>query len=770
MKKGFETETGSDSSSSQEARGNRTESRTPPGGFVPPEPEQLAKQFPQLEILDLLGRGGMGAVYKARQPQLDRFVALKILPAQIGEDPQFAERFTREARALAKLNHPNIVAVYDFGTTEEGLFYFIMEFVDGPNLRHVIQGKELSPEQALAIVPQICDALQYAHEEEVVHRDIKPENVLLDKKGRVKIADFGLAKLLGVDTGGFTLTGTQQVMGTPHYMAPEQFDNPLAVDHRADIYSLGVVLYEMLTGELPIGRFAPPSQKVQIDVRLDEVVLKTLENKPDLRYQHASEVKTDVERCSRAAATTDREATVREAITSSFPPGHAPRLLFMAIGACTSGIVVLVGLGLVLYGFLAERRGSPEFWGWMGIGLGCAGGGAGGLFSSYRQYRHFSRIGEREPQQIGNPKKALAGLAVGMVVCGLLALVGLVLVPVALMTQTIGSNEFWGFIGAALGCGLGGLGGLAGTWNSYRRLEGAPDLMDEPGWTWFDVGVLIVALLGISILVGAFIFSPVSGWSSGASAYSLILMGGIFTWVGGQSLLIRVLSRRARRQETGSIEESAGEAQVTSTSKDLSISVPSTPGVGAAIKRRWLRWYASKTPNGMRTIKAALKVATVLCIWAWLFPSIDLQYDGSGSWSMGFPTPWFTIKQFSPGESNSEMGGIYFWSLSWLFMIGYALALKGYSAIKKSETDPDSKSHLRSFEYFVNGTIVFLLLIFGISLTVGLIKRDKRAEAFYQPQVISEDTALVKGLNGHTISKKVRHGWPKGAEATQPND
>jgi hypothetical protein len=266
-----------------------------PSGFRPPEPAELGSQFPQLEVLELLGRGGMGAVYKARQPGLDRLVAVKILPPEAGADPAFAERFTREARAMARLSHPNIVAVHDFGRTSDGLFYFIMEYVDGVNLRQAIRSGSISPKDALAIVPQICDALQFAHDEGIVHRDIKPENVLLDKRGRVKIADFGLAKLLGHAPGDVSLTGTQQVMGTLRYMAPEQMEGTKAVDHRADIYSLGVVFYELLTGEVPVGRFAPPSKKVEIDVRLDEVVLRALEEKPEQRYQHASEVKTEVE-------------------------------------------------------------------------------------------------------------------------------------------------------------------------------------------------------------------------------------------------------------------------------------------------------------------------------------------------------------------------------------------------------------------------------------------------------------------------------------------
>ena len=266
--------------------------------FTPASPAGLAPRFPQLEILELLGQGGMGAVYKARQPGLDRLVALKVLPPGIGYDAAFAERFKREARSLARLNHPNIVAVYDFGEAA-GLYYFVMEYVDGVNLRQMERAERLAPREALGIVVQVCEALQFAHDEGIIHRDIKPENILLDKKGRVKIADFGLAKLLAKAPTDFTLTQPEQRMGTPAYMAPEQLERPAEVDQRADIYSLGVVFYEMLTGELPLGRFAPPSQKFQVDVRLDEVVLKALEKEPARRYQHASEVKTDVEEISR---------------------------------------------------------------------------------------------------------------------------------------------------------------------------------------------------------------------------------------------------------------------------------------------------------------------------------------------------------------------------------------------------------------------------------------------------------------------------------------
>jgi serine/threonine protein kinase len=280
----------------------RPSTMTPlPGPFVAPEPAELAKHFPQLEILVLLGQGGMGAVYKARQMKLDRLVALKILPPTWGQDPAFAERFTREARALARLSHPNIVSIHDFGESG-GLFYFIMEFVDGASLRQVLLEGRLTPAESLKIVPQLCDALQYAHDEGLVHRDIKPENILLDRRGRVKIADFGLAKLVGTAPAQYTLTGSRQVMGTPHYMAPEQMEKPQTVDHRADIYSLGVVFYEMLTGELPLGRFAPPSHKAAVDGRLDDIVLRALAKEPRERYQKISELKADVDGSAGGAA------------------------------------------------------------------------------------------------------------------------------------------------------------------------------------------------------------------------------------------------------------------------------------------------------------------------------------------------------------------------------------------------------------------------------------------------------------------------------------
>lgn len=266
-----------------------------------PSLERVAAAFPQLEVAELVGRGGMGFVFKARQPHLDRWVALKLLPDKLARDPQFAERFNREGRVLAKLNHPNIVSVFDFGQTPD-FYYLLMEYVDGVNLRQAMQAGRFSPAEALTIVPKICEALQYAHEQGVLHRDIKPENILLDAKGRVKIADFGIAKLVGEVKPEVTLTGTGAALGTLHYMAPEQLETPAKVDHRADIYSLGVVFYEMLTGELPIGRFAPPSERTPVDAKVDEVVFRALEKDRDKRFQSAGEVKQTVEHLTSSGA------------------------------------------------------------------------------------------------------------------------------------------------------------------------------------------------------------------------------------------------------------------------------------------------------------------------------------------------------------------------------------------------------------------------------------------------------------------------------------
>jgi serine/threonine protein kinase len=262
--------------------------------WEPPTIAEAARLFPNYKVLDVLGRGGMGAVYKAVQTALDRVVAIKLLPLEISIDRDFADRFVREARTMAKLNHPNIVSVFDFGTTTEGHLYFVMEFVEGTTLHHLIKTTGLKPTQCLELIVSVCEALQYAHGEGVVHRDIKPANVLVDTKGRVKVADFGLARMDSPTSEQWGQTMTGMVLGTPDYMAPEQKQGS-RVDHRADIYSLGVMLYEMLCGQIPQGIFAPPSQRVTVDERVDQVVIRAMQQEPDRRYANTAEMKSEVE-------------------------------------------------------------------------------------------------------------------------------------------------------------------------------------------------------------------------------------------------------------------------------------------------------------------------------------------------------------------------------------------------------------------------------------------------------------------------------------------
>jgi len=263
------------------------------GIWQAPTVEALQAMLPQYEILEILGRGGMGAVYKGRQKSLKRLVAIKILPPEAADDEmKFIERFEQEAQTMAAMNHPAIVSVYDFGETADGLLYFIMEYVDGTDVHKMIQASgPLGDDYALAITAHVCDALAYAHSRGVVHRDIKPANILIDQEGRVKVADFGLAKMNDPAlTSG--LTRSNMAMGTPDYVAPEALAMGMVVDHRADLYAVGVMLYQMLTGEVPRGLFKLPSQKgLGCDPRFDEIICKAMEADREERYQSAMDVR-----------------------------------------------------------------------------------------------------------------------------------------------------------------------------------------------------------------------------------------------------------------------------------------------------------------------------------------------------------------------------------------------------------------------------------------------------------------------------------------------
>jgi uncharacterized protein YndB with AHSA1/START domain/predicted Ser/Thr protein kinase len=275
-----------------------------PAGFTPPTPAELAVRFPNLEVIELLGHGGMGIVYKGRQPFLDRLVAIKVIRPDLQTDDAFRERFLREARTLAKLRHPFIVTVFDVCQAGD-LYGLVMEYVEGASLRQLLAGGSITQRDALDLVPQITEALQHAHEAGVVHRDIKPENVLVDPHGRVRLVDFGLATLFGPEALARG-PDDERVVGTRCYMAPEQITMPEAVDHRADIFSTGVVFYEMLARELPGPDRVPPSQKAATDPRIDPIVLRALEPERDRRYQEARLMHRDITDLARTPESTIR--------------------------------------------------------------------------------------------------------------------------------------------------------------------------------------------------------------------------------------------------------------------------------------------------------------------------------------------------------------------------------------------------------------------------------------------------------------------------------
>ncbi|MEQ1751387.1 MAG: protein kinase, partial [Prosthecobacter sp.] len=267
----------------------------PSGQWEPPTLEEMQAMLPQYQFTAVLGRGGMGAVYKAVQVSLDRAVAIKVLPADLSddEDSQFAERFKNEARTMAKMNHPGIVNVFDFGETNTGLLFIVMEFIDGTDISKMIisQGR-LTEDYALAITAHVCDALNYAHRNGVVHRDIKPANILINMEGEIKVADFGLAKANDASQTG--LTKTNMAMGTPDFVSPEAFIPGFALDGRADLYAVGVMLYQMLTGEIPRGIWKMPSAKLGTDPRFDAIISKAMQTDREVRYQSAADIHQDL--------------------------------------------------------------------------------------------------------------------------------------------------------------------------------------------------------------------------------------------------------------------------------------------------------------------------------------------------------------------------------------------------------------------------------------------------------------------------------------------
>lgn len=267
--------------------------------WAPPSVEEVAALLPRgfYTVESFIGRGGMGAVYKGTQMVLKRPVAIKIMRQDQAVNAEFRLRFLREAQMLARLNHPGIVNVIDCGEAGPDFLFIVMEFVDGANLMDVIRSGGVSEERALKIMKQVCEALQFAHTHGIVHRDIKPSNIILMRDGRIKLADFGLATAVGPEEDGDD-ADTSEGGGTPAYAAPEQFAPGQAVDQRADIYALGVMIHQMLTGELPSKDWKPPSQTVAIDPAWDKIVSQALQPLPQDRLSAAEAMQAMLSRIS----------------------------------------------------------------------------------------------------------------------------------------------------------------------------------------------------------------------------------------------------------------------------------------------------------------------------------------------------------------------------------------------------------------------------------------------------------------------------------------
>lgn len=255
--------------------------------FTPPELEEIAELLPAYEILSFIAKGGMGAVYMARQRSLDRDVAIKILPRHFGEDAEFRASFEAEAKSMAKLNHPNLISIYDFGQID-GMLYIIMEMVQGKSLYHSAYGKTIDPTEAGRIVSGICHGLAHAHKHGILHRDIKPANILLDPSASPKIGDFGLARPVGDHE-------SDSSFGTPGYTAPEVIHNPAAVDESTDIYAVGAILYELLTSKLPDSNYTPAATLVHCNPKFDQIIRKAMHPTPVMRYRSAKAMAEAIE-------------------------------------------------------------------------------------------------------------------------------------------------------------------------------------------------------------------------------------------------------------------------------------------------------------------------------------------------------------------------------------------------------------------------------------------------------------------------------------------
>jgi serine/threonine protein kinase len=314
--------------------------------FAVPSVGEMAEYLPQYEFEKLAAFGGMGAVYKAKQASLDRPVAIKILPPEFGSEKEFAERFKAEARAMAKLNHTHIVAVYDFGITKGGHLYLVMEWVEGPTLHDMIHKSSLPVRKAALLAMQLCEALSYAHTHQILHRDIKPGNIMVTQDDQVKVTDFGLARPI-------TGEAEENPYGTPDYAAPEILGKG-AVDQRVDIFAAGVVLYEMLTGRVPQTPRRTVTEYAPVSARWDEVIEKAVHPDPAKRFQDARDFRASI-----ASVVAQAQAAVPVAVVvdDDDVPKAKAALKPLHFGLIAAAVVVI---GIVLGAMFRGEEEKPR--------------------------------------------------------------------------------------------------------------------------------------------------------------------------------------------------------------------------------------------------------------------------------------------------------------------------------------------------------------------------------------------------------------------------
>jgi serine/threonine protein kinase len=282
-----------------------------------PEKEAVSIEIEGYEVSELIGGGGMGEVYHARRISDGRQVAVKVVAGRFTRDPEVTARFENEVSAMAQLHHPHVVRILDQGVTRDGRHYLVSEYIDGCDLRRLMKAQRPDTARAFEIFDKVCAGIAHAHDCGIVHRDIKPANILIGGDGTVKVADFGLAKMLVDETRFYGFTQTTDTFGTPYYIAPEVTRKAGLADQRADVYALGVLLYELLTGAVPMGQFTPLSQRAGMDRRMDTIIADALADDPERRTGSVAALAAEVRRIATAQATRRKRSRMTHALAAA---------------------------------------------------------------------------------------------------------------------------------------------------------------------------------------------------------------------------------------------------------------------------------------------------------------------------------------------------------------------------------------------------------------------------------------------------------------------